>query len=1291
MENKNCNFDKFTKQYQVSKTVRFALTPIGRTEEHIIEKQYIEAAQRKDQAYKIVKPVIDKKLCVMIDDVLTHCEKQDWEKLNELTLQYQNDKTSVEALGEQQGKIRKNISKEFENSIEYKNFFGKDSEKLFKTFLPQCLEEINASEADKEAVKEFQKFKTYFNNFLTVRKDIFNDDSKQNTIPYRIVNENFMIFAGNRKTFSNIVKLIPDASAEIAKEGIERQEWEFYDVQNIDSCFEPDSFQQCMSQLGIQKYNFIVGLVNSYMNLYIQQHPEALEVKRSRLKLRMLHKQILSDRTNPSWLPEQFAEGEEGEKQIYEAIQALEDDLNKNHFQEKFDNLLQLIDTENPRIYIAASEMPRVSSALNYGWNGLNNVRKNVLQELNSEAKIEKILKQDVSLNELSDALNKYADIYKKEQVPTLQQYIEYGKELLQDCAVACNDYHASIRNNVERLNQNEKLIEVLKTYLDCYQRVMHFMNVFVVGDELDKDVDFYAELDELIEDISQIIPLYNKVRNYVTRKAYSLDKIRIMFEKSDFLGGWGQDFDTKKALIFEKDGLYYIGIIEKKYTNTDVQYLYEEIEEGNKAVHFVYNFQKIDNKNFPRIFIYSKGTNYAPAVRKYNLPIQNIIDIYNERKFQTDYKKVNEQEYYESLEKMIDYFKDGIMKNETYRKFHFNWKPSNEYENIKEFYDDTDTSCFLLEKEEINFNHLKEQADQGKIYLFQISSKDFNKGSTGTPNLQTMYWRELFSDQNCKEGIIKLCGGASIYMRDVSIKQPIIHKKDSWLINKWYMEEGQNKVIPDDTYVKFSQIVQGRMSEAELNVEEQQLWNSGLIQKKKATHDITKDRRFTRKQYMLHAPLIINYKQQDIPTPRRFNEEVRSFLKNNPNINIIGIDRGEKNLIYITVIDQKGNILSGMQKSFNQIEEKGANSRIVDYYGKLQSVEDRHTEARKNWKQIGTIRELKEGYLSQVVHEIAQLMIQYNAIIVMENLNMGFKKGRMKVEKNIYQRFEKMLIDKMNYLAFKKNIEGKAINPYEIGGVMNGYQLTNKFTNFADMGSQNGFIFYVPAAYTSVIDPVTGFVDVFQRAEFKTGDFLQKFEDISWDDKEQSFVFTFDYQKFKCNGTCYQNKWSLYADVNRIETVKKNNQVYRQEQCNPNQRLIELFDSKGIAYRDGHNLVNDLENYDSKLLSDILYNFRLILQLRNSMRDYSTGEVIDYIASPVMYHRERFNSQKKNPSLPLDADANGAYHIALKGLMCLQKINEYADPDGKMDIKNMKITNEEWFKFMQTRRESNV
>ena len=90
-------------------------------------------------------------------------------------------------------------------------------------------------------------------------------------------------------------------------------------------------------------------------------------------------------------------------------------------------------------------------------------------------------------------------------------------------------------------------------------------------------------------------------------------------------------------------------------------------------------------------------------------------------------------------------------------------------------------------------------------------------------------------------------------------------------------------------------------------------------------------------------------------------------------------------------------------------------------------------------------------------------------------------------------------------------------------------------------------------------------------------------------------------------------------------------------------------------------------------------------------MRNTDTGEIIDYIVSPVMYNEERFDSRKRNPELPQDADANGAYHIALKGSMYLHKINEYADSDGNMDNRKLKITNEEWFKYMQTRKEYNV
>ena len=70
-------------------------------------------------------------------------------------------------------------------------------------------------------------------------------------------------------------------------------------------------------------------------------------------------------------------------------------------------------------------------------------------------------------------------------------------------------------------------------------------------------------------------------------------------------------------------------------------------------------------------------------------------------------------------------------------------------------------------------------------------------------------------------------------------------------------------------------------------------------IKENTAKCDIVKDRRFTEDKFFFHCPISINYKYQD-KTPE-FNNKVLDFLKNNPDINIIGIDRGERNLLYIT------------------------------------------------------------------------------------------------------------------------------------------------------------------------------------------------------------------------------------------------------------------------------------------------------------------------------------------------------------------------------------------------------
>ena len=128
--------------------------------------------------------------------------------------------------------------------------------------------------------------------------------------------------------------------------------------------------------------------------------------------------------------------------------------------------------------------------------------------------------------------------------------------------------------------------------------------------------------------------------------------------------------------------------------------------------------------------------------------------------------------------------------------------------------------------------------------------------------------------------------------------------------------------------------------------------------------------------------------------------------------MHIIGIDRGERNLVYVSVIDLKGRIVE--QKSYNIVNN-------YDYQKKLVEQENIRDKARKSWKEVGKVKDLKEGYLSMVIHEIAEMVIKYNAIIAMEDLNYGFKRGRFKIERQVYQKFENMLISKLNYLVDKR------------------------------------------------------------------------------------------------------------------------------------------------------------------------------------------------------------------------------------------------------------------------------
>ena len=290
------------------------------------------------------------------------------------------------------------------------------------------------------------------------------------------------------------------------------------------------------------------------------------------------------------------------------------------------------------------------------------------------------------------------------------------------------------------------------------------------------------------------------------------------------------------------------------------------------------------------------------------------------------------------------------------------------------------------------------------------------------------------------------------------------------------------------------------------------------------------------------------------------------------------------------------------------------------------------------------------------------------------------FDTGRQKVEKQVYQQFEKMLITKLNYYVDKK----KEAN--DVGGLLNALQLTNKFESFEKMGKQSGCLFYVPAWNTSKIDPVTGFVNLLNlcyETREKASLFFSKFERIIFNAEKNWFEFVLDYSQFTTKADGTRTNWTLCTFGERIETFRnpQTNNQWDSRTIDLTQVFKELFEENGIDIHG--NLKNQIcSQQKTTFFERLLHLMKLMLQMRNS-KSGSTSAEDDYILSPVADDNGVFyDSRSFEPSLPQDADANGAYNIARKGLWMIRQIQSSAANERT----NLSITNKEWLSFVQTK-----
>lgn len=615
----------------------------------------------------------------------------------------------------------------------------------------------------------------------------------------------------------------------------------------------------------------------------------------------------------------------------------------------------------------------------------------------------------------------------------------------------------------------------------------------------------------------------------------------------------------------------------------------------------------------------------------------------------------------------LIDFFKSAIAMHPDWSKFGFRFSPTKSYNGIDEFYREVSEQGYAISFENIPDATIARLVEEGKLCLFLLWNKDFSKASTGRPNLHTQYWNAVFSPENLRDVTLKLNGEAELFFRPKSIREPFRHKVGEKMVNR---RGRDGSPIPESVHGELFRHVNG--SPEPLSDAARAWLSSGNLVIKDVAHEIVKDARFAEDKFSFHVPITINFKQPDAPA--RFNDQVREFLLANPDVNVIGIDRGERNLLYLALVDRKGNLLE--QRSFNvvsRLRRDGVSVR-TDYQARLVQSEKDRAEARASWAEIGAIKDLKEGYLSAVIHEIAKMMVDRNAIVVLEDLNFGFKRGRFRIERQVYQKFEKALIDKLNYLVFKDR--GMA----EPGGTLCGYQLTNAFESFESIGKQTGFLFYVPAGYTSKIDPTTGFTNLFNTKKCANAvgvrDFFAAFDSIRWDAARHAFAFSFDYANFKTSQESHRTKWTVFSADRRLVFDKD---AKSEKEINPTDIILAALAARGVAVADGFDLkalllATEPSKANAAFFRSVFYAFDRTLQMRNS----SSRTDEDYIQSPVLNGLgEFFDSRKAGTGLSVDADANGAYHIALKGLQLLEENLAAKTPD-------LIIEHKAWFRFAQ-------
>jgi len=1296
MDKKNV-FANFTNQYSLSKTLRFELKPVGEEVEYIdsitgeirkmttTEKMLIESGVfKKDELiqkkYEATKPFFDILHRDFVDESLDKAVLSGINGYLDIFRKWKNDKKANEKeLQKKETELRKEVVTFFDGQAvkwaeEYPGLKNKNTGILCEENVFEYLLKVRYGKKEKSFLKDekgnfllddegnrisifdsWKGFTGYFGKYFETRKNFYKDDGISTALATRIIDQNLRRFCDNILNFERV------------KNEVDFSEVERTFGKSLSEVFSLEFYNTCLLQKGIDFYNRVLGGetlengekkkgLNELINLNKQKNGKKLPF------FKLLDKQILSEK-------EKFVDEIEDEKHLLEVLKKFyESAENKiNGFKILWENFLHnQTEYDLKEIYISKEAF----NTIEYRWTDEQEVfEANLFDVLKADKLVSgsATKKKDtgysfpdfISFGHIKVALEKVAakKFWKERYYNEISEFGEkkiweqflaifnfefcllFDREIINSKTglkerIGYNYFKSQFEKLLENFENNPKSKVVVKNFADEVLRIYQMAKYFAlekkrkwVGDEYNPG-NFYQNpgfgyknkfYDNAYEEIVQV---YNKLRNYLTKKPYSEVKWKLNFDNPTLADGWDKNKETDNwAVILRKDDKYFLGLMAKGHNKIFDNKFLDEFSDGiekGKYEKMVYKFFPDQAKMFPKVCFSKKGLEFFQ-------PSEEIYRIYKNSEF-----KKGETFSVESMRKLIDFYKDCLTRYEGWKCYDFkHLKPILDYrENIGEFFRDVAEDGYKISFQDISERYIDEKNKNGELFLFQIKNKDWNEGTKGKKNLHTLYFDSLFSPENISNNFpFKLNGQAEIFYRPKTGKEKLGVKKDS----------------------------QGK--------------------------EVINHKRYCKNKIFFHVPLTLNRIKPDM-NQWRFNSEINSFLANNPSINIIGVDRGEKHLAYYSVIDQQSKILES--GSLNEISG-------VNYAQKLEEKAKSREQARKDWQDVEGIKDLKKGYISQVVRKLADLAIEYNAIVVFEDLNMRFKQIRGGIEKSVYQQLEKALIDKLNFLVNKGETD-----PEKAGHLLRAYQLAAPFTTFKDMGKQTGIIFYTQAGYTSKIDPVTGWRPnlylKYSSAEKAKADIL-KFSKIEF--IQGRLEFTYNLKDFLAEKQkprfSQKTEWVVCSNVERWRWNKSlnNNKGGHDHYDNLTENFKQLFVDFGIKIND--DILGQIETIETKgnekFFKDFIFFFGLICQIRNTDDNATDINKQDFILSPVEPFFDSRRASDFGESLPKNGDENGAFNIARKGIIILKRISDFGslseEERKKLKYPDLFISNQEWDDFI--------